>query len=76
MQQTFIGGLLQMQAGSAVSSSIEIASSECPADDGIADNAIADDVPEGRGRELERIAAVRWAKSSDWKEDKTRFNTF
>ena len=53
-----------MQAGSAVSCSIEITSSECPADDGITDDGIpvdgiADDVPEGRGRELEHIAAVR-----------------
>ena len=60
-----------MHATSAVSSSIEMTCSGCPTDDGV-----ADDVPEGRGRELARMAVARGATSSDWKEDKTRLNTF
>jgi hypothetical protein len=55
LQQTFIDGLKQMQAGSVgltVSSSIIVASSKLPTDDGM-----ADDVPEGKGGLLERLIA-------------------
>ncbi len=65
MQQTFIDGLKQMQAGSVgltVSSSIIVAPSKFPAENGM-----ADDVPEGKGGLLERLTA-RWETSSDWKE--------